>query len=807
MPTTGRDELPFSPGWVPFADALFRSLPGLAYVVDQSGRFVRWNTGYNRLFGIADEEMPQLAMLDLVVEGDRPRAIAVMREVFNGKEALFECTLSYNGAEVQVFGTGVLVHIEGAPHIVGTGIVISSELPHYRALRAGEAPTWFETAPSVLDYRRTVEQARMNERRLALALSATADGMWEWNVPSGEMYFSPRWYEMLGYDNEQLPPRIESVFELCHPEELHVVRTRLGELLEGATDSRYEAEFRMRRADGSWAWVLTRVAVTERDGQGRPLVCSGTNTDVTLRRQAEREIADWKLRYDRLLEASGRIVYERNLDGSILWGGPVGSLLGYRADELSGGVSQWADMIHAEDRDATVLDYASAQRDRRAFAREYRMLRKGGGYSVMRDAGYPEAGNAGDPVRYVGTLVDVTEERRATIERQQMEEMLRHSQKLESVGRLAGGVAHDFNNLLTVIDGNLQLALTDGSLSPRLQGFLNEATVAAESAAAVTRQLLTFSRKQVFQPSYVNLNTTVERIRRMLHRLIGENIVLAVSLNQDLGLVEVDDSQIEQVLVNLLVNSRDAMPSGGRITIVTDNTSVGLGLGARRGITPGQYVHIAVIDTGCGMTAEVKRHLFEPFFTTKAVGKGTGLGLAMTYGVVRASGGYVAVESEPGEGTRVNVFLPRKLQESPSPAPEEPDVSRGGGETIVVAEDEELVRNLLVRVLEWSGYKVLAFSSGEDALGLLSDVNNRADLLLTDVVMPGMNGRELAERARDLRPDLKVLYASGYTDDIIHQHGVAEQGAQFISKPYSISELTNRLRGILDAQAAAFSRD
>jgi CheY-like chemotaxis protein len=219
----------------------------------------------------------------------------------------------------------------------------------------------------------------------------------------------------------------------------------------------------------------------------------------------------------------------------------------------------------------------------------------------------------------------------------------------------------------------------------------------------------------------------------------------------------------------------------------------------------GQYVTLVVTDTGSGMAPEVKRHLFEPFFTTKAVGKGTGLGLAMTYGVVNASGGHVEVESELGVGTRVCVYLPRKLQATSTREVPQLNLLPGGGETIVVAEDEELVRNLLIRVLEWSGYKVQAFANGEDALNLLADVNNRADLLLTDVVMPGMNGKELAERARSYRPSLRVLYASGYTDDIIHQHGVAEQGAQFISKPYSVTELTQRLRGILETRSGEMS--
>jgi len=386
---------------------------------------------------------------------------------------------------------------------------------------------------------------------------------------------------------------------------------------------------------------------------------------------------------------------------------------------------------------------------------------------------------------------DVTEQRH-------IEEQLRMAHRLESVGRLAGGVAHDFNNLLSVIINYAGFALEELQDHDVVREDLEEVRKAGQRAAALTRQLLAFSRKQVLKPEVLNLNDVVQGIEGMLRRLLGEDIRIITMLADDLGRVEADPGQIEQVIMNLAVNARDAMPQGGTLVIETSNETLDEAYSLDHPpMEPGRFVLLSVSDTGCGMEAEVRQHLFEPFFTTKEPGRGTGLGLATVYGIVKQSGGYVWVYSEPGKGSTFKIYLPR------IDMPAEPSVGRRtgghrGDETILVVEDEEAVRRLTERILTSAGYRVMSASSGEEALRLTAGCQDRIDLLLTDVVMPGMNGRELAERMTQEMPSLAVLFMSGYTDESISHHGVLDSGVRIVSKPFSSAELTQRVRECLD---------
>jgi nitrogen-specific signal transduction histidine kinase/CheY-like chemotaxis protein len=385
-------------------------------------------------------------------------------------------------------------------------------------------------------------------------------------------------------------------------------------------------------------------------------------------------------------------------------------------------------------------------------------------------------------------------------QRRQLEEQLRQAQKIEAVGRLAGGVAHDFNNLLNVITGYGQMVfrrLPDGPEREKTKAILQ----AAERAAGLTRQLLAFSRKQVLEPKVLDLNAVVGGMDEMLRRLIGEDIELHTQLAPSLGRTKADPGQLEQVLMNLVVNARDAMPRGGRLTLQTanavmDDTYIRDHLGAR----PGRYVMLAVCDNGLGMDPETQKHIFEPFFTTKEKGKGTGLGLATVYGIVKQSEGYIWVESAPGAGTTVKVYLPRVEAE---PAAEEvrrpavPEELPRGTETVLLVEDEDMVRRMTREVLEGAGYRVLEASSGFEALRVSAGHDGNLDLLLTDVVMPGMSGRELSERLAPVRPTMKVLYMSGHTDDAIFHHGVTQAGTGFLQKPFTPDALERRVRELL----------
>jgi PAS domain S-box-containing protein len=387
-------------------------------------------------------------------------------------------------------------------------------------------------------------------------------------------------------------------------------------------------------------------------------------------------------------------------------------------------------------------------------------------------------------------------------ERKRLEDQLRWSQKMESVGRLAGGIAHDFNNILTTVIGHTELGMMGLHADDRLYDDLDEILKAAQRGAKLTQQFLTFSRRQRIEPKVVNLNQILADIHRMLQRIIGEDIELELALEEDLGLVKVDPGQIEQVIVNLSVNARDAMPEGGKLTIETSNIALDEEY-ARNHLTvdPGEYVMLAVSDTGLGMTEEVKRQLFEPFFTTKELGKGTGLGLATCYGIIKQSGGNIWVYSEPGQGSTFKIYLSR-VSATPDVLPrrdESTDLPTGT-ETILLVEDEPSVRNIAARILREQGHRVIEASTGEHALEVFKEMGEEGiDLLLTDLVMPQMSGKELADQLKTTRPGLKVLFFSGYTDEVVIRHGLLDRNAAYLQKPFSSSGLTRKIRELLDS--------
>jgi signal transduction histidine kinase/ActR/RegA family two-component response regulator len=380
------------------------------------------------------------------------------------------------------------------------------------------------------------------------------------------------------------------------------------------------------------------------------------------------------------------------------------------------------------------------------------------------------------------------------------EEQLHQALKLEAVGRLAGGIAHDFNNLLTVIMGYSAL-LAKSKLEKVAHERIEEINKAAQRASSLTRQLLAFSRKQVLKPEVLDINSLVEGTGKMLRRLIGEDVEVITSLKPGVGKINADPGQIEQVLINLVVNARDAMSDGGKITIETANVELDPAYSDMHlAITPGSYVMLAVSDTGTGMDAETRSHIFDPFFTTKEVGKGTGLGLSMIYGIVKQSGGNIWVYSEPGKGTTFKIYLPRvqaEYNQTVSPGKRSDIPPALATETILLVEDEEMVRKLASDILREKGYQVLVGKNGEEAIGICKEHLGQIDLMLTDVVMPEMNGRRLAEILQPIQQNMKVVYMSGYTDDAIVHHGVLEPGTNFIEKPFTAETLTSTIREVL----------
>ena len=511
------------------------------------------------------------------------------------------------------------------------------------------------------------------------------------------------------------------------------------------------------------------------------------------RKRAEHELSKSEERYRDLVENAHDIIYTHDLEGNYTSINRAGEqITGYTREESL--ALNLAATVAPEDLPKTREMLRRKIAGEKVTAYDMEIIAKDG-HRVAVEANTKLVYHDGVPVGVQGIARDVTE-------RKQLEEQLRQSQKMEAIGQLAGGVAHDFNNLLTAINGYSSLALQRLEDDHPIKPYIEEVKKAGDRAANLTRQLLAFGRKQILQPRPLKLNSVISDMNKLLRRLIGENIQLAAKLNSDLGRVMADPGQIEQVLVNLVVNARDAMPRGGNLTIETKNVELDEEYGSKHvGVPPGNYVLLAVSDNGEGMSEEVRLRIFEPFFTTKEKDKGTGLGLSTVYGIVKQSGGNIWVYSEPGKGTTFKVYLP--LVESEIPAPIEKvaeAVPVGGTETILLVEDEEVVRGLARRVLEQAGYSVVEASRAHEALRFCEEHAAEVDLLLTDVVMPEMSGKELADRVKSHRPDLKMLFMSGYTDEAIVHHGVLDSSVEFIQKPFTPSGLIKKVRDILDSE-------
>jgi PAS domain S-box-containing protein len=512
--------------------------------------------------------------------------------------------------------------------------------------------------------------------------------------------------------------------------------------------------------------------------------------DITERKRAEEALRESNQTLHALIEASPLAIIAVDMGGAVrMWNAAAEKIFGWRAEEVMG---RALPIVPAEQGGEAHAHAAGAPFGAALSDLETRRLRKDGSlidvslsFSALRDA-------AGAVVGVMTIAADITE-------RRQLEEQLRQAQKLEAIGRLAGGVAHDFNNLLTVIGGRSHII---GWRLPEGDPLRHDVEIiekTAERAAGLTRQLLAFSRKQVLEPRVLDLNEILGNMDRMLQRLIGEDIELVALLGPDLGRIRVDPSQIEQVVLNLAVNARDAMPEGGRLTIETQNVDLGEGYARTHAdVEPGPYIMLAVSDTGHGMDATIQAQLFVPFFTTKEPGKGTGLGLATVYGIVRQSGGHIWVYSEVGQGSTFKVYLPRVSDpvDAVIGAPVLAPPPRGV-ETVLLAEDDDAVRALARETLQTSGYTVIEAAHPEAALRIAQTYAGVIDLLLTDVVMPGMSGRILADRLLPLRPGIKVLFMSGYTANAIVHHGVLDAGTAFLQKPFTPGALARRVREVL----------
>ena len=678
------------------------------------------------------------------------------------------------GEEVRILrgdGTDGYVRISSAPVKDGTGEVVAA----------------VAIVVDVTDQRKAERAVRSTDERFRFVARATNDVIWDWDIKTNALVWNDSVEHVFGHRQNKIYPEIQWWYDHIHPEDRErVVAGIHGVLDHGGTS--WSDSYRYRRGDGTYANVVDRGYIA-RDNTGNATRLIGAMTDVTERSRSEAAI-----RFQaQLLNAVQQAVVATDPEGIVIfWNAFAENLYGWPAEEAVG------KPIHELTPSPFLRDHGGEIGQRgsggESWTGEYLVQGKTGKAFPALLTTAPVRDARGVVVGYVRVSIDLTE-------RRNLEEQFRQSQKMDAVGRLAGGIAHDFNNLLTVIRLNTEIIMEAFDPDDPRSDDVKQIRSAAERASTLTKQLLAFSRKQILQPRVLDMNSVVSTVEPMLKRLIGEDILIASNCGAR-GYLVADPGQLEQILVNLVVNARDAMPQGGTISIETKNVDLDETYTSEHApVVPGRYVMLSVADTGVGMSADTREHAFDPFFTTKEAGKGTGLGLATVYGIVKQSGGYVWIYSEQGHGTSVKLYFPEVSAAAAFQAAEYKPAAKEaarGSETILLVEDEPAVRGLASRILEKQGYRVLSAQHGREAMDIASSETGKIDLVLTDVVMPGMNGRGLVERLSGIRPMMKSLYMSGYTDDDIIRRGFIEPSKSFLQKPFTSEALLQTVRKVLD---------
>ena len=662
------------------------------------------------------------------------------------------------------------------------------------------------------------ERLRASEFRWKYALEGAGDGVWDWNNETGEVLYSRRWKAMLGYDESELKNELSEWQALLHPDDERRARA-VAQVYQTAGEDHYSNEFRMRCKDGSWKWILARGMAVTRDADGHVLRTIGTHTDITLMKQQDAALRESNVRLA-AEQQRVRVILENSHDAFIStdpqgritdWNAKAESMFGWSTAEAAG-QNLGELIVPLECRAAHHAGFRRfAATGKSTFITQVVQLeglhRSGRHVPLeLAVAGYPS--DRGFSVSaFVRDITDRKEAERTealrTHDLNEAREALQHAQKLEAVGKLTGGVAHDFNNVLQVISGNVHLLKRGFEADPKALKRLNSMTSAVNHGAKLASQLLAFARRQPLQPVVLNLGRVVRNIDDLLQRALDESVQLITLVDDDSWNTLVDPSPLENVILNLALNARDAMPNGGTLTLEASNAVIDEKHARTHGeISAGEYVLLALSDTGSGMTAEVMAQAFEPFFTTKEAGKGTGLGLSMAYGFVKQSGGHIQIYSEPGHGTTIKIYLPRCLQEEAAAVQQPSEIVIGGNETILVVEDDLEVQASVAGMLAELGYQVLSADDGESALRIINS-GVAIDVLFTDVVMPGsLPGPLLAKQARTILPQLKVLFTSGFTRNALISGGRLDDGVQLLSKPYGSEQLAHKIRQMLSWPAA-----
>ncbi len=671
-------------------------------------------------------------------------------------------------------------------------------------LMTGKAPlspdVRYATVVNEAERRRTrAEDALLrSEQRYRTLFDAVPVGLYRTASDRRIANANPAMAQMLGFASVEALIGSDAVELYVEPEVRREWARRLE--TEGLVQG-FEAQ--LRRQDGSALWSLESARATL-DDAGRILHIEGTVQDITERKQAELRLRDSEAQYRLLFDANPHPMWVIDVETFRFLAANDAAVSAYGFSRQEFLTMPATDIRPPEDvpQMQARIRAAAAGGEGVSSVGDSRHRKKDGTIFDVHVTSSPLT--FGGRPAILAMAIDITERKRAAAALEKLEDQLRQSQKMEAIGQLAGGIAHDFNNLLGVIIGYSELLLRDLATGSPAARRMTEVRNAADRAAALTKQLLAFSRRQVLQPRVLDLNAVVSEAEAMLARVISENVEIGILLAPGLGRVRADPGQIQQVILNFALNARDAMPRGGRLTLETRNVDIDTGDADRHvGLASGRYVALLVSDTGHGMPPEVLEHMFEPFFTTKEQGHGTGLGLATVYGVVTQSGGHVEVESAVGRGTTFKVYLPLADAEQDEAAAAPTTARPRASETVLLIEDAEPLREMVQEILEADGYRVMAAEHAERALDVASSHAGPIALVITDVVMPGMSGPAVAERLQVLRPETRVLFMSGYTDEAIGQQGVLDRETHFIQKPFSAEALLRKVREVLDQRVGA----
>jgi PAS domain S-box-containing protein len=747
------------------AETMINSLSGIFTLIDKNGRYVRWNKHFENISGYSADEIAQMRITDFFAESEKE----IIEEKFN---ALFEieeielerdfCTK--DGKSIPYHFISKRVEIDNSFNILTIGL-------------------------DVTENKKSREQL-LKEKKFAEAVINSLPGIFYLFTEDGRyINWNKNLEEVTGYSGEEIA-RMHPL-DFCPDDEKEEIGKKIGEAL---TAEDVLVEGHLLRKDGDKIPYL----YTGRKVEIEDVPCvTGTGFDISQLKQIENEA----FKLAAIVESSDDAIISKDLNGTILsWNKGAARIFGYTPEEIIGKHASILFSPDSQDEEEIVREKLKEEEYFRNF--ETIRVKKDGTHFPVAITASLIKNISGEPTGISIICRDITLEKQTAQAYIESEEQLRQSQKVEAVGRLAGGIAHDFNNFLAVIMLHIDMLNLQLPADSSLRYRVSEIKTVTENAAGMVKQLLAFGRKQTLQPQPLVLNQVIKQFMEVLRPLVGEDIDTQLDLDSDLGVCFVDPNQVNQVLMNLSLNARDAMPKGGKLKIRTENIQLNKGDIRKRKPQPtGPYIQLTVTDTGTGMDPQTQKRIFEPFFTTKEAGKGTGLGLATVYGIIKQSNGFIWVESGQNQGTTFKIQFPRVDQPSTTIKTESVSTFPSGTETILLVEDEEQVRRAAIEVLTVLGYQVFEASNGTQAIQLARLYKETIHLLLTDVVMPKMNGKEMAEQIKTIHPETAVLYMSGYNDDIIANHGILDERVHFLGKPFSPSTLAHKVREVLDLES------